>query len=207
MDETTIAVPKLGKIAKKALPEAFATWVAQQESSAASTWFANLDTADQATITDEIAGFCEDANFDLAWVVQSQVDNERLRLLLESLVLSHLDTNYKASSAQAGLELYKALVAWLSKPTARKYRQQTRQIYVKLIEDDVIPAASADTLLGTDKNRWKHVESVVQEAYQKHPEAVSQAVKAVLLNKEASISLMQRLSPFGRTQPPAATSA
>ena len=125
-------------------------------------------------------------------MIQSQIDNEQLLATLREAVVGYLHANYKASTAQTGLTTYRALVAWLNQPTARKYRQQTRQIYIQLVDSGVIPKASAETLLETDKHRWQHVETVLQQAYQDDPDAVAKAVKSILIDQSAP-SLVDRI--------------
>jgi hypothetical protein len=78
------------------------------------------------------------------------------------------------------LERYKTTVAWLNNPTSLRNRKYSRAIYTQLVDDGVIPPASADALLGTNKIRWQHVTDSLHEAYRANPAAVERAVGAIL---------------------------
>lgn len=204
MSETT---PQLTGLKSKEQPAAFRAWVAQQDWADTNTWLASLDEKGLTNITSEMAAFCEDAGFDLAWLIQNQINKEALRETLENAVRLNLQAFHHASRVQPSLTLYKTLVDWLQKPTSRKYRHDTRAIYSQLAQEGVIPPASADALLDTNKNRWQHVTDALHTAYRNDPNAVERAVQTIILTEDASATTQSERNwwPFARQPEPAAT--
>lgn len=178
------ALPKLPKLNKQALREQFLTWVNRQTAGSAAEWFNRLAEPEQHKAIRELAAFCDDAGFDLAWVTQDAIKNDSLRATLQAAVLHHLNALHQASAAQATLALYKQLVAWLQDPSARRQRAQTRKVYALLAAEGVVPPASADTLLASDKNRWIYVRNALLEAYGRNPAAVERAVSRIMLTPD-----------------------
>lgn len=196
-------IPQLEKLKGDELVSAFCAWVAQQESGAAGSWLATLDAPQQKHITQEIASFCEDAGFELGWVVQNQLDNAELDEALGQAMLHHLNGLHQASAAQPLLTRYKTTVTWLNNLSARKYRTDTRAIYTRLVHAGNIPPASADALLDNNKNRWQHVTNALHTAYQSDPDAVVDAVQAVMLSDAPDTEKSPRnWLPFNRQPEP-----
>ena len=177
-------IPKLEKVKGADLNSAFCAWVAQQESGEAGSWLATLDEKQQKHVTKEMAGFCEDAGFELGWVVQNQIDNDVLQRALGQSILHNLNGFHRASIVQPLLTLYKTTVDWLNNLSSRKYRKETRAIYTRLVHAGKIPPASANALLDSNKNRWQHVTAALHDAYEREPKAVESEVQRVILSDE-----------------------
>ncbi len=198
--------PQLNKLKSKELPAAFCAWVAKQDAGEAGIWLANLDEKGQANVANEMASFCEDAEFKLEWVTEEQITNAVLRSALENVVLHNLQAFHHASIIQPTLLLYKTTLHWLKDPSARTYRDDTRVIYTLLVERGVVPPASADVMLDSNRRRWQYVTNALQTAYQSDPNAVEHAVGVVILAEDKPEMLAKQKSSwwsFGKQTTPA----
>ncbi|MGB1249014.1 MAG: hypothetical protein ACPG8W_00160 [Candidatus Promineifilaceae bacterium] len=182
--------PQLSRISQKQLlVDKFLTWMPASDATA---WLRALSATEQATAIHEIAAFCQDAGFELSWVVENQIGNEQLADLLKQSVLRSVETLHSASIAQPLLTTYTALVKWLNNPIKRGYRKQTRQIYIRLVEQGVIANADAAILLNSDKLRWDYVQKALLTAYREDAAAVESAVQAIIVNEPEAAETPQR---------------
>lgn len=130
------------------LAQRFRRWAATalQEELATSAWLAALSTEANIAFTHQIAEFCEEMGFDLAALVDGQLDQVPNAAQQATQIVRHYcRANYQAAVAQNDFDATKRLLAYLRAPFQKANQTFGQQLYSKLVERQVVSVALPTT--------------------------------------------------------------
>ncbi|MEZ4726478.1 MAG: hypothetical protein R3E79_05030 [Caldilineaceae bacterium] len=148
-----IGIPALRNSAKQAaeLSQRFRQWTATalQEEETTSTWLAALSIEAHTAFTQQIAEFCEEMGFDLATLVDGQLNSfPNAAQQATQIVRYYCRANYEAAIAQDNFEATRRFLAYLQAPLAKENQAFGARLYARLQEKQVATEAP-ETATGT----------------------------------------------------------
>lgn len=148
-----IAVPTLRSSANQAtdLAQRFRQWTATalHEEQATSAWLAALSTEAHTAFTQQITEFCEEMGFDLAALVDGQLDSfPTTAQQATQIIRYYCRANYEAAAAQDDFEATRRFLAYLRAPLAKEHQAFGARLYASLQEKQVA-TEPAETTTGT----------------------------------------------------------
>ncbi|MGB1249025.1 MAG: hypothetical protein ACPG8W_00215 [Candidatus Promineifilaceae bacterium] len=181
-DEFQMPVLKNNFRNRAALTEAFMMWIKQADA-ASGAWLLNLEPKERDAFVKAADRFCKKGGFQLAWIVEDQIEDETLRLHMAQSVQRFVQAHRSESEAKGDLVVYKALIDLLKNAGRGKYRPKTQAVYLQLAKQDVIPQANVDILFQRDRRRWEQAAKAIALASRSNRAAVNQAIREHVLGE------------------------
>ena len=167
----------------------FRGWVAQASAGEADLrdWLAGLSDDQFADFTDNVAGFCASAGFELEWLVREEFS--RMPQLAENsgqVVVNYCRACLQAAIAQAGLNSFRAYREYTEKPDSRKGWAYGEKLLDRLLEAGLTTVSLSDFLGAAPKAKQEQVLQAIQSAAEKDPAAFNRVLKAMASGEGAS---------------------
>ena len=168
------------------LPQQFREWMSNikvtEEEAPVQQWVQTLSDEGLQAFTKHLGTFCADMGFELTWLVQNQlVQNRALAQSAQQIVMNYCCACYQAATTQDDIEVYKQYQAFLQNPSSRQGRDFGQRLFAKVVESNLVSTSMAD-LKGTAEEQQQRLMEAINEASAKDHEAFMQAIKEVVHN-------------------------
>lgn len=150
------------------LSQRFREWARQELSDerALQSWLLALPEGGFALLTEHIAAFCQEMNFDLQWLLAEPATvAPELKAVIRSVVIDYCHACQKAAMAQKDAKLFIKYQQLLKNPTGKPEQALQRTIYANLVSQGVTPTPQAADLINVDeKERQQQMRQAIQQA-------------------------------------------
>jgi len=150
-------------------------------------WIANLSEDGAQALTEQLATFCSDLNFELSWLIKGDLDADPdLKLVGENMVAAYSSACLKAALAQDDLTAFKTFQTFEKAPTNTKHREFAQELYAKLVEKELVsPPSTSEIFLASEKQRLQQAAEAIRQAAEKDREAFNHVLKVVVAEMNA----------------------
>lgn len=161
--------------------KAFLDGKLQNDLDGVTTWLAEL-TPDEAKIFyKQLSAFCANLNFELAWLVDPQTDNDpTIETALEQAVMLYCLAQWKAEQVQDDIEEFLLFKAWVHDPADDDYEDLNQKVFAKLLEKGLASNPPAELFMASAEERQAHFVGIIQEVIEKDQQGLYAIVKEVL---------------------------
>ena len=146
-------------------------------------WLRDMHDKERKQLLRELDRFCKQKKFDLAWVLDQQVEDKDVQTALNQAVMQFLRAQFSADDSAKDLENYIALIDLLQHAESHRYRNQMQTIYLQLVNQNAIPKGNTELLFSGDSGRWKKGAKSIALASRTHREIVNLAVREHMLGE------------------------
>lgn len=165
-----------------ALEKALIEWVESRDRPLA-TWLRALNPKVRQAIVKEVEKFCKKKKFEVAWIINQQIEDEILQMTLNQFLLQFLQSERMVVDAEADLKAYVGLVDLVQNINRRNRKQQAQLVYLQLVNNGVLPQSNIDMLLSKDRNRWENAAKSITLASRTDRPIVNLAVREHVLGE------------------------
>lgn len=174
------------------LPQKFGAWVANLPSANAKQLTERLALLPQphfTLLTEQIADFCSDLNFELSWLIDGKVQRDpKLQQELTAVVVDHALVQWRAMALQADLYTFMTVELWLQESTVTTHREMARQLFTLLSEHDLVEI-SPNMFLATDAERIDYTIKLVRDVATTKREAFQEVVREMLAINDTAATI------------------
>jgi hypothetical protein len=149
------------------LPKKFQKWSSSQLTDEGLTdWLTNLSDEGSNALTSQLEAFCADLNFELAWLVEGDLDKDpELKQVAEDVVVGYTTSCWQAALAQNDLAAFRTLRELESNPTSKKHRELIQELYSSLFQQDLVSQPElSEVFLSSENKRFKRAVKMILEA-------------------------------------------
>lgn len=149
-----------------------------------SSWLNSLSEPAFAAFAEHLAEFADEMGFNLTELVDGQMNKlPNVAQSATQIILDYCRANQRAARVQDDFDGYQAYAAYLKAPVSSESQHFTQNLYVKLVEQNVLPLPTADLLALSAPERLAQMQSAIQQATTK-PAAFKAAVVAVAAERQ-----------------------
>jgi hypothetical protein len=155
------------------------TWLAETftEDRALNDWVATLPDDAFRAFTDELAHFCHDLGFELAWVQTAQLNQHpALAQSLRKMTLGYARACHAAALAQDELKAFKGYAAFDQNPYGKEPQVFAQKLFNLLVEQNLTPIPPSTLFTSPTHERQVYIVQAIRQAAEKHPDAFHQAL-------------------------------
>jgi Na+-transporting methylmalonyl-CoA/oxaloacetate decarboxylase gamma subunit len=208
---------RIGGKKREKLTKVFQAWAAEHLTSEEELrdWIANLSEEGAQSLTEQLATFCSDLNFELSWLVEGQLDPDPdLEQVAENVVTDYCSACWRAALAQDDLNAFQAFQAFENDPTSKKHREFAQELYSKLVEAELVSSPSlAEVFLASDDKRLKQAAKAMRQSAEMDRKAFNAALKTVVASLSTAsdseaideVEPQETVDEVGEPEPAAAT--
>jgi len=146
----------------------FRDWITRELSAEQElqSWLLALPEAGFALLTNHIAAFCTEMNFDLTWLAQEQLTVTReLKTAMKAIIVDYCRACKKAIPVQQEAHLFAAYQRLLQQPQGRQEQALSRTLYANLSASGLVATPDAATLINaTEGERRQQALVAIQQA-------------------------------------------
>ncbi len=172
-----------GNNKQEALSANFRQWAAEslEQEEGLKAWLASLSDEGVQALSGQLASFSADLNMDLEWLLNGQLEEEpELKQALEEIVVAFCLACWKATQVQDEVEVYTTYQNLEDNPNSRKNRDLTQQLFVTMVNKELVPAASTELFVATDKERHTYMLAAVRDVANKDRATFDSVLKEVI---------------------------
>lgn len=147
--------------------------------------------------TQQVAEFCAEMGFELAALVDGQLDQVPTTAhKAQAIVLHYCRANWQAAGAQTDFEAFKQFLSYLRAPAQKANQQFGQNLYTKLVQKQIALPPSFDMMLASDAQRRTHTLAAIQQAATQDPQLFNSALKELIAESENTqpLDTMQAIS-------------
>jgi hypothetical protein len=145
-------------------------------------WFASLTPDQFKLLRNELAGFCAELGFDLAWLVEQASFKPAVLEQTGKTIVTHYCRAVRAAVlVHDDLRALQRYQAFLDNPTSKENLAFGQQLFALLVDEGLATAATPELLMAGEKERQSFVVEAIQAAAAKDNVAFSTALKVVAL--------------------------
>ena len=164
-------------------PQRFREWVVNaSDAPAVKDWLNALSDEGLKAYTKHLSRFCTDMGFELAWLVEGQIDQRDAQLgqTAKSIVLHYCQACQQAATCQEDLEVHKHLLSLEQHPAGRKNRIFGEQLLAKLVEANLVTTSTTAFISASTSERQQIIAEAINEAVSKDQATFNRLVREVL---------------------------
>lgn len=165
-----------------ALTQRLNEWVDGRDA-ALGAWLRTLNPQKKEALIKEVEKFCKKKQFEVAWVIDQQIEDAELQATLDQFLLQFLNGERLLIDSEKELRAYVALVKLVQNPSKRKHKHKTQMIYLQLVSNEVLPQDNIDMLLSKDSKRWENAARSITLASRTDRPIVNRAVQEHVLGE------------------------
>ncbi|MEZ4868142.1 MAG: hypothetical protein R3C14_42840 [Caldilineaceae bacterium] len=166
------------------LVKQFHAWVTRDlgNESELQRWLLALPEAGFAMLTEHIAAFCQEMNFDLTWLVDEQtLTASELKTAIRAVVVDYCRACQKAVPAQKHAKLFAEYQRLLKNPAGKQERSFSRTLYANLASQGLTPTPNVADLINAGENeRQQQALQAIQQAAAKDWPQFAQVLQATI---------------------------
>ena len=182
-DRLTMVHDRLRTRQDRNLPGQFREWIAKvcDDDPSVKDWVQGLSPEGLQAFTDHLAVFCHEMGFELAWMVQPELEMQpALTQTFTQVVRHYCRACHQAAAAQRELELYKTLLAFEHNPASSKTHAFGQKLFAKLVEARLTSVSIADYLTVTPKEQQQYMVRAIREAAKANQTEFNRLLKEVM---------------------------
>lgn len=146
-------------------------------------WLAARNPEEAQILTKQIASFAHDANFDLSWVTEEQLDqNPQLKEALSEVVIFYCMANFKTSQFASQIKAFVIFKRWQKKPDSPELHEFSRLLFARLIDKGLVKPAPSDLFLASEKERQKYAVAAINQSAEKAQDSFNATLEEVILS-------------------------
>ena len=152
------------------LPQRFQAWFANQAGAEAhvQAWIDSLPEDGLEAFTDHLAGFCSQMGFELAWLLEQDLNlYPDVANSATQIVLHYTNACQQAASAQADLKAYTMLKMFEQNPRDRKHQALVQALCAKLTDAGLVAVSMPEYMMATAKEQQQIAIDAINEAASK----------------------------------------
>ncbi len=131
-------------------------------------WLSTLSPQDTEEFCDKIAHYCAALGFDLAWLVDDQLNAlPQLKNAVQEAVTLYSITTWRAMQVETQVQTFKAYQQWLAHPD--KHRQVGQKLYGELARQGII-TPPPELYLATEKERDAEAVRAIKQVAAEKPD-------------------------------------
>jgi hypothetical protein len=149
------------------LPGQFREWIAKTcaDDPAVNNWVQGLSQEGLQAFTNHLSMFCHEMGFELAWVVQQQLEIQpELAQTFAQVVAHYCRACQQAAAAQDELEVYKTLQAFEHNPASKKTQAFGQKLFAKVVEAGLTSVSMSEYLIAAPKEQQQYMVQAIHEA-------------------------------------------
>ncbi len=194
---------------KNKFPQRFKEWLidtlTQKEPSAGSlsgpdraftTWLADLSVEEVESFSRQVANFCSGSNFELAWLVDSQLDNNpELKHIVEGAVVYFCRMQWQALLLQDDIKVLSTFWAWQTNPAKKEQQELGQQLFVKLLEKGLLSVPPPELFLAPEKERQSHMAQAIREFAVQDRQTLNATLKEIIFAPDDTSASTEEATP------------
>jgi len=149
------------------LPGQFREWIAKTcaDDPSVNNWVQGLSQEGLQAFTNHLSMFCHEMGFELAWVVQQQLEIQpELAQTFAQVVAHYCRACQQAAAAQDELEVYKTLQAFEHNPASKKTQAFGQKLFAKVVEAGLTSVSMSEYLIAAPKEQQQYMVQAIHEA-------------------------------------------
>jgi hypothetical protein len=151
------------------------------ENPAERVWFASLTPEQFKVLRSELTAFCAELGFDLVWLVeQASFKPAALEETGKTIVTHYCRAVRAAVLVHEDMQALQRYQAFLSNPTSKENLALGQQLYTRLVDAKLAPAATPELLMAEEKERQRFAVEAIQAAAAANDKAFSALLKTVV---------------------------
>ena len=127
-----------------------------EETGAFLAWLADSSEADQKEFVRGLYSFFASLKLDLKWMLDpemAQYMESGLKETMGKILHIYCLAYWKSKQIQSDVEVLVKLQNWMDKPDSKENAEFNRQVYTKLVNEDLIPSPPIELFLATEEDR------------------------------------------------------
>ena len=149
------------------LPGQFREWITKTcaDDPSVNNWVQGLSQEGLQAFTDHLSVFCHETGFELAWVVQQQLEMQpELAQTFAQVVSHYCRACQQVATAQDELEVYKNLQAFEHNPASKKTQAFGQKLFAKVVEAGLTSVSMSEYLIAAPKEQQQYMVRAIREA-------------------------------------------
>ncbi len=175
---------------EETLVKQFREWVMSdlQTDRAVQSWLLALPEAGFGMLTEHIAAFCTEMNFDLQWLVKQQAAvAPELKTAMQGVVVDYCEACQKAVLVQTHAKAFAEYQRLLQNPKGKQEQALSRTLYANLTTQGLAPVPNpAELINATDGERHQKALQAIQHAATKDWSQFAKILQATMIPVEAA---------------------
>ncbi len=152
------------------------------ENPAERLWFASLTPEQFKVLRNDLTAFCANLGFDLVWLVeQAPFKPADLEQTGKTIVTHYCRAVRAAVLVHEEMKVLQRYQDFLANPTSKQNLAFGQQLYARLVDEKLTPAAPPELLMATEQERQHFALQAIQAASAAHEVAFSRVLKTVEL--------------------------
>jgi len=184
------------------LPGQFREWIAKTcaDDPAVNNWVQGLSQEGLQAFTDHLSVFCSEMGFELAWVVQQQLETQpELAQTFAQVVSHYCRACHQAAATQDDLEVYKTLQAFERNPASRKTQAFGQKLFAKVVEAGLTSVSMPEYLISAPKEQQQYMVRAIREAAKTNHAVFNRLLKEVVRDSAPGSTAAQPATTQART--------
>jgi len=146
------------------------------------SWLLALPEPGFAMLTQHIAAFCTEMNFDLQWLVKEQAAiAPELKAAMQSVVVDYCRACQKSVFVQTHAKAFAEYQRLQQNPKGKQEQALSRTLYANLVHEGLAPMPdAAETINATESERQQQAQQMIQQAAAKDWARFAQVLQATL---------------------------
>ena len=148
-------------------------------------WLASLSPQETKQLLQQFKQFCKQENVNLNLLFHDQFgNNDALREHLIDVASSYLHAAWRRASIREDLAAHLFFAGYQKSPKRRKYRDFSRDLYLGLIQAELVEAPSlSDSIMLTERKQQKAAREAILQVAQVNRPAFNTVLKETLREK------------------------
>jgi hypothetical protein len=152
------------------------------ENPAERVWFASLTPEQFKLLRRELTTFCAELGFDLTWLVEGASFKPAVLEQTGKAIVTHYCRAVRAAVlVQGDMKALQRYQAFLTAPTSKEQLAFGQQLFARLVDERLAPAATPEILMAGEKERQTFMVQAIQAAAEQNATAFSAVLKALVL--------------------------
>jgi hypothetical protein len=184
------------------LPGQFREWIAKAfaDDPSVNNWVQGLSQEGLQAFTDHLSVFCSEMGFELAWVVQQQLETQpELAQTFAQVVSHYCRACHQAAATQDDLEVYKTLQAFERNPASRKTQAFGQKLFAKVVEAGLTSVSMPEYLISAPKEQQQYMVRAIREAAKTNHAVFNRLLKEVVRDSAPGSTAAQPATTQART--------
>lgn len=145
------------------------------------SWLLTLPEAGITLLVNHIAAFCQELNFDLAWLLEQKVTvAPELKRAMEGAIIDYCNACRSAVPVQKQAKLFIEYQQLLKNDNSKATQALRRTLYANLAEQGLAPAPSAAFIAATEAERQQQTIATIEQVAAKDWPQFAQVFHATL---------------------------
>ncbi|MCB0093295.1 MAG: hypothetical protein KDE54_35645 [Caldilineaceae bacterium] len=147
-------------------------------------WLDALNDEQIAALSEHMAAFCHDMGFDLAWLLDNQLaQNKGLQQGLTQIVLFYSRASYEAVKLQEEVQIFHIYREYMQNPQSRENRELGEHLFGKLVEQGMSTVSISEHLAASARTRQRQIVETISACAQEEPQRLHTLLKSVLTER------------------------